>query len=80
VTDEAWTYDPMTGEPIIHLGPRDDATEQEALGDPWDEENRLTCDVTSCENDAVGGEIGEGGDLLLCADHLTPEVEADGRG
>lgn len=28
------------------------------------------CHVTDCENEAVGGEIGEGGDLLLCADHL----------
>lgn len=29
------------------------------------------CHVTGCENEAVGGEIGEGGDLLLCAEHLA---------
>lgn len=29
------------------------------------------CHVTSCDNAAIGGEIGESGDLLLCADHLA---------
>lgn len=29
-----------------------------------------TCHVTDCYNAAVGGEIGESGDLLLCAEHL----------
>jgi hypothetical protein len=33
---------------------------------------RLTCHVTGCDNEAIGGEIGEGGDLLLCAEHLPP--------
>lgn len=32
-----WTYDPITGEPIIHLGPNDDATQQQAVGDPWED-------------------------------------------
>jgi hypothetical protein len=32
---DVWVPDPLTGEPIIHLGPNDDATQEEALGDPW---------------------------------------------
>jgi hypothetical protein len=38
-----------------------------------------TCHVTDCYNAAAGGEIGESGDLLLCAEHLRgPCNMADG--
>lgn len=43
---------------------------EKALREQLVKEGVLFCNVTGCENEAVGGEIGEVGDLLLCAEHL----------